>query len=96
MTIEIAKLLAEVSALARTQADAHYMATPEATELRRVARALCTKAGHDPDIVVMGWENQPLAVGAKRVAAVQMPINPQWVLFTREAQAAIEVMNEEA
>lgn len=92
MTVEISKLLVEASNLARAQADENYTGTPEGIEVRRVARALCAKAGHDPDIVVMGWEYVPLAVGAKRVAALQMPIHPQWTLFIREARDAIEVL----
>lgn len=93
MPIELSRLLVQASELAREEADARFTVSPEAIELRRVARVLCEKRGHDPDIVVMGWEDVPLAVGAKRtVALLQLPIHPQWMLFVREARDAIEVL----
>lgn len=87
-------ILVQVSELARAEADEKFKVSPEAIEVRRVARTLCEKRGHDPDIVVMGWENVSLAVGAKRtVALLQLPIHPQWMLFVPEARDAIEVLN---
>lgn len=92
MSSDIPSLLLDLCSAARAEADKACDASEDAQELRRIARALCSKAGHDPDIVVMGWERQPLAVGAKGVAAVQLPIHPQWILYVQDARNAIEVL----
>jgi hypothetical protein len=88
---EVSDLLAKASNAARAETDAMFVSS-EAVFLRKVARLLCLMAGHDPDIVVMGSERQPLAVGAKGVAALQLPIHPQWLLYVTDARNAIEVL----
>lgn len=60
-------------------------------KLVRTARAICLAAGHDPDAMV--FSHLMLPVGAKgHFLAESAKAVPSWQLFTHEAAAAIDIV----
>lgn len=67
---------------------------PSGQRIYTLARALCERAGHDPDTVVMGHAGAEPMYGPKRTVCVYAPIQPAWMLYWQDALDAITMVRE--
>jgi hypothetical protein len=56
----------------------------------RMARALCTSLGNDPDVMV--YPHPVMQIGAKGHSVVSMPAIPSWQLYLAEARVALDTV----
>lgn len=67
---------------------------PHHDRLRRIARRMAEKDGHDPDMMVMGAGGQVLAKGPNNSIMLRFPIVPIWASYLDRVDSVLTVLNE--
>lgn len=88
---EVNATLRELSRLVLLEYGEVAVRTPRNKRIREIAQRLCQG---DPDIVTTGIPGNPCKAGKDAIAIVH-PIQPAWMTYWQEAEAALDVVEGE-
>lgn len=88
-----ANAVAEAVESLETAVRKHAEASITDARLRYMARWMCRENGYDPDVITLGCADSHPCLGAKKTVAIVHPMQPQWLLYVRDAMFAIEALD---